>query len=82
MADNVDRRKFLTSLGVTVGALTLDVPLGELAMAVRPAGAQEPPRGRVPDTPVTSKNVPSPLLCKSTHSPQPVNNRSGKPSLS
>ena len=52
MAQPVDRRQFLTSLGVTVGALTLDVPLGDRAGLIGSAAAQEPPRGRVPDTPV------------------------------
>src|SRR6266508_5176148 len=45
MSTTVDRRKFLASLGVTVGALTL----GD---AVTPASSQEPARGRIPDTPV------------------------------
>src|SRR6266849_4572383 len=45
MSPTVDRRKFLASVGVTVGALTL----GEV---VRPASSQEPARGRMPDTPV------------------------------
>ena len=52
MTQPVDRRQFLTSLGVTVGALTLDVPLGDRAGLIGPAAAQESPRGRVPDTPV------------------------------
>jgi branched-chain amino acid transport system substrate-binding protein len=52
MTKPVDRRQFLTSLGVTVGALTLDVPLGDRAGLIGSAAAQESPRGRVPDTPV------------------------------
>src|SRR5712691_3120880 len=45
MSTTVDRRKFLASLGVTVGALTL----GD---AVTLASSQEPARGRIPDRPV------------------------------
>jgi branched-chain amino acid transport system substrate-binding protein len=44
MNTTVDRRTFLASLGVTVGAVTL----GD----VTAPAAQESPRGRVPDTPV------------------------------
>src|SRR5215470_4566337 len=42
MSTTIDRRRFLASLGVTAGAVTL----GDVAVA------QESPRGRVPDTPV------------------------------
>src|SRR2546422_6268668 len=44
MSTTVDRRTFLASHGVTVGAVTLGV--------VAAPAAQESPRGRVPDTPV------------------------------
>src|SRR5260370_16809863 len=44
MSTTVDRRTFLASLGVTVGAVTL----GD----VTAPAAQETPRGRVPETPV------------------------------
>jgi branched-chain amino acid transport system substrate-binding protein len=51
MTNLIDRREFLTGLGVTVGAAALGAQVGDLAVAA-PAWAQEPPRGSVPDKPV------------------------------
>ena len=51
MANQVDRRQFLTALGVTVGGITLGGPLAELPVAA-PVAAQEAAKGRIPDKPV------------------------------
>src|SRR5919106_3540710 len=51
MANQVDRRQFLTALGVTVGGITLGGPLTELPVAA-PVAAQEAAKGRIPDKPV------------------------------
>jgi branched-chain amino acid transport system substrate-binding protein len=49
--EQVNRRDFLAQLGVTVGAgaaLTAGIPI----VGPTPAGASEPPKGRIPDTPL------------------------------
>ncbi len=51
MADGMDRREFLNTLGVTVGAAALGAGVGALPVA-GPVEAQETARGRIPDTPV------------------------------
>jgi branched-chain amino acid transport system substrate-binding protein len=51
MAPDIDRRDFLAGLGVTLGGAALGGVAGELAVA-GPVVAQEPARGRIPDTPV------------------------------
>ncbi len=48
---DMHRRDFLATLGVTVGGAALGVAAGDLAVA-GPAFAQEPAKGRIPDTPV------------------------------
>jgi len=51
MTDGIDRREFLSRLGVTVGTGLAAAAAGT-PVATRPARAQEPPKGRVPDAPV------------------------------
>jgi branched-chain amino acid transport system substrate-binding protein len=46
MTKPIDRREFLTGLGVTVGAAAVGTPVGDSAWA------QEPPRGSILDKPV------------------------------
>src|SRR5688572_14526047 len=51
MATDIDRRDFLTALGVTMGGAALGGPLAGLPIA-GPAEAQEPAKGQIPDRPV------------------------------
>jgi branched-chain amino acid transport system substrate-binding protein len=51
MASQIDRRDFLTGLGVTMGAAALGAQVGEMAVAA-PAAGQEAASGRIPDKPV------------------------------
>ena len=51
MHEQVDRRAFLSRLGVVAGSAAVGASLVDVA-APRPAGAAEPPRGQVPGTPV------------------------------
>jgi hypothetical protein len=51
MRSDMVRRDFLATLGVSLSGAALGVGLGELPVA-GPAAAQEPARGRIPDTPV------------------------------
>ncbi len=50
MSEEVSRREFLKSLGVTVGAAAVGGLAGQ-ALQPTPVEAQAPPRGRIPDTP-------------------------------
>ncbi|MGH7411751.1 MAG: twin-arginine translocation signal domain-containing protein, partial [Candidatus Methylomirabilis sp.] len=51
MTEQVGRREFLGRLGVTAGAAVLAPAIVDVA-APREAGAAEPPKGRIPDTPL------------------------------
>ena len=51
MTDGIDRREFLSRLGVTVGT-GLVAGAAAAPLTARPARAQEPARGRIPDSPV------------------------------
>lgn len=51
MPEQVDRREFLGRLGVTVGG-TLLAPTAIDVVAPRSASSAEPPKGRIPDTPI------------------------------
>src|SRR5712692_5972665 len=50
-AEPVGRREFLSQLGGTAGAAVLAPALVDVA-APHPAQAAEPPKGRIPDTPL------------------------------
>ncbi len=52
MTQGIDRREFLTRLGVTVGAASLGSPLAELPVAGPATAADEPGKGRISDKPV------------------------------
>jgi len=56
MTTGMDRRDFLTAVGVTVGGAALGGPLAELPIA-QPAAAQAPAAGRIPDRPVKFGHV-------------------------
>lgn len=51
MATDIDRRDFLTALGVTMGSAALGGSLAGVPIA-GPAEAQEPAKGQIPDRPV------------------------------
>ena len=51
MARQIDRREFLSRLGVTVGAAAVGSSVADVA-APRPAASAEPPKGRIPDPPL------------------------------
>ncbi len=51
MAYHMQRRDFLATLGITVGGAGLGLAVGDLPVAGS-AAAQEPAKGRIPDTPV------------------------------
>ena len=51
MAERIGRRNFLSSLGVTVGAVTLASAVAPVLVSEK-AEAAEPPTGKIPDKPL------------------------------
>ncbi len=51
MPEQVDRRQFLSQLGIAVGTTLASSAVVDAA-GPRPAHAAEPPKGRIPDTPI------------------------------